>query len=243
MRNTSTDYELKSVSSVDLTLTEAPWPFAQKHSAEIECHWASCIEQNPKLFNGNILLMVSGGLVDGDFTAELVEVDYASFLTWRDWGWSDKSVHDCYGSAMVVSSDGAIILGRMGVHTLNAGLLYPPGGSLTCEDRFENGKVDLPGSIARELEEETGLLASNAESGGFYMAASDQRIAIGQILRFPETATQLVEKIERFLASETEPELAGIVALRDPAGIDPSIMPPHGRAFSSVVLEGAPFAS
>ncbi len=236
--NLSTDYELSRLNGIDLTLTDAGWPFAAENAEAIAAHWAECTAAKPKLFNGKVLLMSGGGLEDGRFTADLIEVDYASFLTWRDWGWADKTVYDLYGSAVAVSSDGAMVMGRMAAHTVNAGLIYPPGGSLTREDLLDGNRIDIFGSIARELEEETGLVASEASAERVYIASFDQRIAVGQVLSFPYDAPEMERKLAAFLEQEAEPELDRIMLIGDMAQLADAEMPPHARAFASVVLEG-----
>ena len=240
MTSSEPEYRLHPVDRVELRLTDGTWAFAQENQTEVAKHWQGLTAANPTLFNGNLLLMINGGLSDGLFKADLIEVDYASFITWRDWGWCDQSVHDCYGCAVLMSSDGALVMGRMGTHPINAGMVYPPGGSLTREDLLAGGVVDMTASIARELDEETGLAASDANPDGFYMAASDQRIAIGQVLRFNETAETLAAQIEEHIASEEQPELSEVIIMRRMGDVDPKFMPPHARAFSSVVLENAP---
>ena len=139
----------------------------------------------------------------------------------------------------MVSSDGALVMGRMAAHTVNGGMIYPPGGSLTREDLHRDGSVDLSASIARELAEETGLAAADAEAGGFFMASSDQRIAIGQVLRFAEDAETLATRVRAHIASEAQPELSEVVVVRHLGEVDANVMPPHARAFSSAVLENA----
>ncbi|MEM8689131.1 MAG: hypothetical protein AAGF81_17515 [Pseudomonadota bacterium] len=236
------EYRLHPVNRVELRLVDEAWPFAAAKKTQIADHWQALTAENPTLFNGNILLMVRGGLNGDVFKADLIEVDYASFITWRDWGWCDETVHDCYGSAIVVSSEGALVMGRMGQHTVNAGKVYPPGGSLTREDLLPGGAVDLTASIARELEEETGLKASDAKAGRFFMAAFDQRIAIGQVLHFSSDADALAARTRAHISSEDLPELSEAVIIRSMADLDPNVMPPHARAFSSALLENAPVA-
>ncbi len=236
MTSPDPEYRLHPVEQVALRLAAGNWGFAQENRAEIAKHWDALTSTNPTLFNGNLLLMVRGGLSGGIFTADLIEIDYASFITWRDWAWCDKTVHDCYGCAVVMSSDGALLMGRMGAHTMNAGMIYPPGGSLTREDLLPGGAVDMTASIARELAEETGLAASDAVSEGFFMAASDQRIAIGQVLRFEEDAETLAARVRNHIATEDQPELSEMVILRRPGDVALELMPPHARAFSSAML-------
>lgn len=95
----------------------------------------------------------------------------------------------------------------------------------------------MTGSIARELAEETGLAASEAEPGGFYLTASDQRLAIGQVLRFDQTAEELAARIEAHIAAEEQSELSQVIIMRQVSDVDPKIMPPHARALSAAMLE------
>ena len=41
----------------------------------------------------------------------------------------DYGIYNLFGSALIVSGDGALIFGVMGADTANAGRVYPPGGS------------------------------------------------------------------------------------------------------------------
>ena len=53
-------------------------------------------------------------------------------------------------------ADGAFVLGEMGQHTSNAGRIYFPSGHARPR-RYQGRRVDIAGSVAREVEEETGL--------------------------------------------------------------------------------------
>src|SRR6266576_268539 len=84
------------------------------------------------------------------------EVDFASFIAWRDWGFPDKSVRNCFPMAALRSSDGAFLLGVMGSHTATAGQIYFPAGTPDPND-INGNTVDLERGVIRELIEETGL--------------------------------------------------------------------------------------
>jgi ADP-ribose pyrophosphatase YjhB (NUDIX family) len=166
-------------------------------------------ERTPDIWNGRVLMARAPRLSGGVLTVRFQETDYASFVAWRDWGWPDRSVYNCFGSAVIVGSDGALLYGRMGGGTLNAGLLYPPGGSLEPTDVDAAGRVDVLASIDRELREETGLDAGTARRGVLLAVRDGQRISIAQALHFPEPAAMLRERVAAFIASESRPELAG----------------------------------
>ena len=88
--------------------------------------------------------------------ASYFETDFASFLAWRDWGFPDRDVFNGFGMGALRCSDGAFLLGEMADHTANAGRIYFPAGTPDLDD-VKLGAVDIAGSIAREIEEETGL--------------------------------------------------------------------------------------
>ena len=166
-------------------------------------------------------------LSDSCFSASFLITDYASFIAWRDWGWPDTDVYNCFGSAVIRSCDDALIYGRMQGNTLNAGLTYPPGGSLEQSDLTADGNIDMTGAIARELAEETGLEAAQASDAGLMVIFDEQRISIAHELVFDETADRLVDKIRCHIAAEAEPELSDAVALRSRADLT---MPMPGYA-------------
>lgn len=212
-----------TVASLDLRMSPRRWDFADAERARIDAHWRAVVARQPALWNGRIL-MCSDAWVDRDcLRVRFFETDYASFVAWRDWGWPDRTVGNCFGSAVIRSSDGALVYGRMAPQTLNPGLVYPPGGSLEPGDVGGDGRVDILASIARELREETGLDAARAEPGDLFAVFDGGRLSVAQVLNFGQTADDLAARIEHHRASETEPELAGAVVLRSTAEIDPAM--------------------
>ena len=114
------------VDRLDLRFTPRPWPFADERRAEIDVFFAARRRENPALWNGRVLLMHRHALSDGVLQGDYLETDYASFLAWRRWAAPDTGVHDCFGAAALISADGAVLLGRMGAHTANAGHVRAP---------------------------------------------------------------------------------------------------------------------
>jgi 8-oxo-dGTP pyrophosphatase MutT (NUDIX family) len=224
--------------ALDLKLTADPWDFALAQRSRIDAHWAALTAANPGLWNGDILMCSEVALAKGELTARFIQSDYASLVAWRDWNWQASRALNCFGSAVVISSDGALLYGRMAAHTLNAGRVYPPGGSLEPGDVLEDGSIDLTGSIARELAEETGLDVAQAEPGGFLAIFDDRRrLAIAQLLRYPESSARLAKRVHDYLASEHKPELAGIEIITERAQLN-ATMPGFAQELARHLLPG-----
>lgn len=208
------------ITDVHVTVVPGPWAIPPEARPRIDAYWAEVLAGNPRLWNGRVLAAVApareGGLtvVDGVLTGTAQEGAFADYLAWRDWGFPEFGIRNLFGSALVLSSDGALIYGLMGRHTANAGRIYPPGGNLEPGDVTADGRVNLVGSIEKELAEETGLKAAEATVAGMLVAFDGPRVSVGRIFRFAETADALVERISAHSAEEAEPELDGLVVVR-----------------------------
>lgn len=198
------------ISALDLRLRPDIWTFAEAERPRIDAHWRKLADANPKIWNGDVLICTRVALEGSVLTGDFVKTDYASFVAWRDWGWPDKAVCNVFGSAAVLSSDRAVLYGRMAGHTLNAGKVYPPGGSLEMKDVTPEGRVDVMGSIIRELEEETGLKASDARRGELLAIFDAHRLSVAQVFHFAETAAVLADRVRRYLPTAHEDELSDI---------------------------------
>jgi 8-oxo-dGTP pyrophosphatase MutT (NUDIX family) len=113
------------------------------------------------MFNGRVLLLRRGAIADGTLSGAYLETDFASFIAWRDWGFPDKTMRNCFPMAALRSSDGAYLLGVMGGHTATAGQVYFPAGTPDPND-IVGESVDLEAGVMRELAEETGLGPADA---------------------------------------------------------------------------------
>lgn len=222
--------------SLDLQLTPDPWDFALAERERIDAHWARLAAANPGLWNGEVLMCSKAVLAEGGLSARFIRSDYASLVAWRDWDSPATDALNCFGSAAVMSADGALLFGRMAAHTLNAGRVYPPGGSLEPSDVMPDGRVDVHGSIARELAEEAGLDVEEAGQSEFLAIFDDRRrLALAQILRFPETSARLAERVRDYLAREHKPELAGIEMISRREQID-GTMPGFAQELARYLL-------
>jgi len=228
------DMSLVALDRVDFAFSPRQWPFALARSAEIAAHFAARQVQIPAMWNGHVLLMREWSLAGRCLRGTFFETDFASFMAWRDWGFPDVAVTNCFGMGAIRSSDGAFLLGVMGPHTVNAGKIYFPAGTPDPHD-IAHESVDLAGNVAREVAEETGLTGADLDAQpGWSAAFTGRRIALMQLLQARAPAAELRERILAHLAREPRPELADIRIVRRRADFDP-MMP----AFVTAYLEQA----
>jgi 8-oxo-dGTP pyrophosphatase MutT (NUDIX family) len=206
------------VTTLDLRVQSRPWPFAQERGAEIDAHFAEEQRKTPELWNGRVLIGHTP-VFDGDrFRADYFETDFASFLAWRDWGFPDKDVFNGFGMGALLSHDGAFALGEMGHHTSNGGRIYFPSGTPDPSD-IRGDKVDIVGSVAREVEEETGLTPADYVAEPHWDCVfTGAAMAMMRILRVDMSGEALRERIEANLATQPQPsELSRIHLVRGTA--------------------------
>jgi 8-oxo-dGTP pyrophosphatase MutT (NUDIX family) len=202
------------VTTLDLGLQPRPWPFADARRGDIDAHFARQQAEKPELWDGRILLGRAPVLIGERFSASYFEVDFSSFLAWRDWGFPDRDVFNGFGMGALRCSDGAFVLGEMARHTANAGRIYFPSGTPDLDD-IRDGAVDIPGSVAREVEEETGLTPADYRAGAHWdCVVSGAAIAMIRILDVDMTGEALRARIEANLARQHQPELSAIHLVR-----------------------------
>jgi 8-oxo-dGTP pyrophosphatase MutT (NUDIX family) len=218
------------VTTLDLSFHPRPWPFADERRADIDAHFAIKQREKPGLWNGRILLARNPAFTGDRFSADYFESDFASFLAWRDWGFPDGCVFNGFGMGALRCSDGAFLLGEMGRHTANAGRIYFPSGTPDLDD-LSDGAVDISGSVAREVEEETGLTSVDYRAGAHWdCVVSGAAIAMIRILNVDLTGEALRTTIEANLARQYQPELSAIHLVRAASDLT-AMMPRFVTAF------------
>jgi 8-oxo-dGTP pyrophosphatase MutT (NUDIX family) len=202
------------VTTLDLNVEPSAWPFAQTRRAGISAHFSAKQAEKPRMWNGRVLLGRHPVFAGTNFSASYFEADFAAFLAWRDWGFPDKSVFNGFGMGALRSKDGAFVLGEMGGHTANAGRIYFPSGTPDLDDILGD-TVDISGSVAREVAEETGLTAADYRADAHWdCVVSGSVIAMIRILNVDASGEALRERIEANLALQSEPELSAIHLVR-----------------------------
>jgi 8-oxo-dGTP pyrophosphatase MutT (NUDIX family) len=214
----------------ELRFAPRPWPFAHERRAEIDAHFAGLLRERPQAFNGRVLILHEFAVDDGVLRGAYFETDFASFIAWRDWGWPDLSVRNCFGQAALRAVDGAFVLGVMSSHTMNAGHIYFPSGTPDPKD-IVGAEVDLAGSVLRELTEETGLTSADVSlDDGWHAVLAGPRLAMLKTVRSPLTAEKLRARILAHMASEAHPELSDVRIVRGPADLE-EMMPEFVRDY------------
>lgn len=216
------------VDRVECRLVAHRWAYAEEAAARMDAHWAARLEKTPAMYDGTVLLACGAALVRDQGVRVLrlhaFETRFSRFLAWREFGWLDKSVFNCFAMPAVRSSDGAWLLGEMGPNTSVAGQRYFPGGTPDPSDVTAAGVVDLLGSLRRELQEETGLSAEEGEEAeGWTVIFDGQRIACLKRIDWPQPASVLQARVRSFLAAEADPELADVHMLASGLHADPRL--------------------
>jgi len=224
------DIPIIPVARLDLRFEPVAWRFAVERRDAIDAHFARLRVHKPAMFNGRVLLLRRGAIADGTLSGAYLETDFASFIAWRDWGFPDKAMRNCFPMAALRSSDGAYLLGVMGGHTATAGQVYFPAGTPDPND-IVGESVDLEAGVMRELAEETGLGPADATpQPGWYATPLDQRLALMKVVQARQDADALRRRIVAFLAADAQPELCDIQIIRSVADLH-SAMPPYVSAF------------
>jgi 8-oxo-dGTP pyrophosphatase MutT (NUDIX family) len=209
-----TPARIHRIETLDLIVEPFAWPFAQARRDEIAVHFAEKQRERPKLWNGRILLGRAPSFDGTHFSAAYFETDFADMLAWRDWGFPDREVFNGFGMGALRCSDGAFVLGEMGADTSNAGRVYFPAGTPDRDDVFGD-RLDIAGSVAREIEEETGLSPADYRAAPHWdCVVSGPAIALMRTLQLDMPGEQARERIEANLASQDHPELAAVHLVR-----------------------------
>lgn len=218
--------EVQAIASCRLVVGSARWAFADNNQSAVECHWRKSVAENPGYFNGKVYVLANGGIAGETLNGELAPVEFKSYLYWRDQGYPETGVRDVFGSALIRSSEGHVLLGRQSAGNLNAGLTYLPGGFIDARDVGADGCIDIEANVRREVAEETGLGAGELERvPGYRVTRAGPHVSLAVELRSALPAETLRARMLDFIAAEAAPELADIVVVKSGSDIDPRRMP------------------
>jgi 8-oxo-dGTP pyrophosphatase MutT (NUDIX family) len=222
---------------LDCRLKQHVWDFQIDGEGGIEAFWREEIRRNPSLYDGVILLASRVETrLDAEKKERTLEVDFfearfSRFLAWRRRGFCDESVSNCFAMPALRTSDGAFLLGEMAPGHSAAGQIYFPAGTPDRSD-VDGGKVDLLGSVVRELAEETGILVEKPSlSPGWRVVFAGRQVACMKLIDWPAPAVALAEEVARHLARESNPELSRVHLISRRAQLADPRIPAFVRAF------------
>jgi 8-oxo-dGTP pyrophosphatase MutT (NUDIX family) len=230
--------EITPLTRAEAWVEPAEWDFARDRRAEIDAHWAKQVWAKPKMFNGTVLMQHRWTLEGGVYRTAYTPVDYASFLTWIHFGQPGAPRRNGFAMAALRGADGAFLLGVMGQHTANAGKIYFPGGTPDLNDVTPEGKVDLAGSLTRELYEESALRPDEVVIDDRWVLVTESyRAAFLKPARLVYPAAEARELLLKRLATESDQELADFAIVRRPADIVQDRTPEFAQAYMCWVFQ------
>lgn len=199
---------------LDCRVTEHRWAFEEARGAEIDAYWRERAAANPALYDGRVLLANRVEQLEDEagratLRMSLFETRFSRFLAWRDFGFPDTGVYNCFAMAALRSREGAFLLGEMSPSHSSAGKLYFPAGTPDPSDVLADGRVDMEGSLLREFAEETGLDAGEGKfASGWTVVFERQRVACMKTVDSREASSAILARVRAFLAQEANPELS-----------------------------------
>jgi 8-oxo-dGTP pyrophosphatase MutT (NUDIX family) len=228
------------LSSCVLKVGNRAWSFAQENEAAIAARWAEKKQSNPRYFNGAVHLVDDVRLNGGALDASLLRTDFKSYLHWREQGFPEAGVRDGFGSALIRTSEGHVMLGRQRSGNVNAGLAYSPAGFIDAQDVDADGFIHIAQSALREATEETGIDGEAlVRDEGFYLVRSGAQLAIVVPFRTPMSTAEFMRRAEKHIAASPDSELDAIIpvtALRD---VENLAMLPYMRTLLEAIFAGA----
>ena len=203
------------VTTLDLSLQPWPWPFADERRADIEAHFARQAARKAEIWNGRMLLARDPDLPQGTSAPAISRPILRASWPGATGAFPTRSVFNGFGMGALRCADGAFVLGEMAGHTANAGRIYFPSGTPDLDD-IKGEAVDIAGSVAREVEEETGLKPEEYRvSAHWDCVVTGAVIAMIRVLDVDLTGEALRARIEANLARQSQPELSAIHLVRE----------------------------
>lgn len=205
------------------------WSWPDRYADAVERHWEAARVEKPAYFDGPVFVLGAHRICDGTLEGELLAARFRHYIYWRAHGFPEAGVRDGFGSGIIISADGHVVLGRQRAGNVNAGLAYLPGGFIDPKDIAADGRVDIEASVAREIAEETGLGPDELRrEPGYLVVTAGPVISIGCVLRAALTSGEIADRITAHIGRQSEPELAEPVVVTGPL-FDREHVPPYTR--------------
>lgn len=226
-----------SITTLKLCAWDQPWAYADTHRAAIDEHWCSVMAAGASYFNGTVYLTRHFVADGSSLNAQLSPVEFKTYLYWRDQGFPNVGMLDGFGSALIRSRDGAIVLVRQRPGNINSGLYYLPGGFIDPRDVGTDGAIDIRASVVREVQEETGLGSTDVIlDPGFWVTRAGTQLSFAVGLRSALDTEELLAQIWLHIRDHPDGELDDAMAVRAALDFAELPMPPYARLLLSAIL-------
>jgi hypothetical protein len=129
------DISIVAIECLDLRFEPRPWPWAEANRAFVERHFKEEREKRPGLWNGRVLVLHRFAIEAGVFRGAYLDTDFASFLAWRDAGFPDPSVRNCFLRVPCARPTAPLCLAAWrGTRPMPAKFTFPPARPIpaTC---------------------------------------------------------------------------------------------------------------
>ena len=149
------------VTQLDLKCGAWTWPFAVERRADIDAHFARQQAEKPKLWNGRVLLGPQSGLQRRSLQRRLFRGGFCQLSGMARLGFSRQAACSTVsGWARCAATTARSCSARWPrIPRMPGGFIFPSG--TPDLDDLRGDMVDIAGSVAREVEEETGLTAAD----------------------------------------------------------------------------------
>lgn len=206
------------IDEVVLRLDAGRHPYEAGNLAAIAANWEAEKSANPSLFDGEVVLLSQMAYAGRRVEARCHAVRYSTFLHWRRHRPPGSGEH-LFAHAMPVTRDNALIAARMRANTANPGQVYFAAGSFEPSD-FRDGVADIDFNMTREVREETGLdLGPLRRDPGYHAFSGARGTVVVRRFHLDEDADIVADRIARFVAGESDPEIEGPVVIRGPGDL------------------------
>jgi len=220
-----------ALDAIEAVIEPFDWPFLASHAGAIDRYWDEASRGKSGMFNGTVLIQHRGRVDSRIFRAGYRPVEYKQFLGYQRLDVPADGVRNGFGMAALRAADGAYLLGQMGAGTANAGKIYFAAGTPDLGDVVD-GKVDLAGSVVRELCEETGLCADEVRvAEGWTAILMDKKAAFMRDVSIDLPAREARALMLERMKSLHEDELSDIVIVGPDFDLDNPRMPDFMQAY------------
>jgi hypothetical protein len=224
--------QIVRIGRVEARFAAYDWPWARENAGRIEELWVREVARKPKLFDGIVLLARDVGIVGNTLRASFFPVRFSAFHAFKSFGYPEPATVNAFALAALRDADGAFLLGEMGSHTANAGRAFFPGGTPDMSDVCDGERVDLPGSVLRELVEETSMGPGDfAVLDEWHMVREGSLMALMRPIRLAHAASEAAARLDAAIAAQEDAELCRAVVVATPEDADDPRIPGFMRAY------------